>query len=67
MTVLTVGGDDPVACLEHGNDADCDRFLAIIEMQKAADLFLGIELGANTFKMADADHLPQQFQRMRPR
>ena len=44
MAVLAIGGDDAVALLQHRDDADGDRLLAVIEMQKAANLLLRVEL-----------------------
>ena len=67
MAVLAIGGDDPVALLQHRDDADGDRLFAVIEMQEAADLFLRVELRALVLEAADADHLLQQIQRMCPR
>ncbi len=44
--------------------ADGDRFLAVVEMQKSADLLLGVELRATILELPDAQHLPQQRQRV---
>ena len=57
--MLAVGRDDPVTFLQHRDDADGDRFLAVIKVQEAPDLFLGVELGALVLEAADADHLLQ--------
>ena len=67
MAMLAVGRDDPVALLEHRDDADGDRLLAVIEMQEASDLLLGVELGAFVLEPANADHLLQQVEHMRAR
>ena len=62
VPVLAIGGDDPVALFQHRDDADGDRFLAVVEMQKPADLLLRVEFGAFVLEPADADHLLQQIQ-----
>ena len=58
VPVLAIGRDDPVALFEHRDDADRDRFLAVVEMHEASDLLLRVELRALVLEAADADHLP---------
>jgi len=64
--VLAISRHNPVALLQDRYHTDCDRLLAVIEMQKSANLLQGVELGALFLKAADADHLLQEFQRVRP-
>jgi hypothetical protein len=61
MAVLAVGGDKAVARLEHWNDSGGDRFFAVIEVEKAADLLLRVEFGAFLLEAADADHVTQEI------
>jgi hypothetical protein len=63
--MLAVGGDDPVVGAQHRDDAGGDRLLAVIEMQEAADLLLGVELGAFVLEPPDADHAGEQVEHMR--
>src|SRR6516164_1226589 len=67
VPVIAVGGNDPVALLEHRNDADSDCFLPIIKVQESPDLLLSIEFGAFILEAADADHLLQKIERVPPR
>ena len=66
MAVFAIGADDPVLIGQNGNDACRDRLFPVIEMQETADLFLRVKLGAALFEPADADHVAQQHQNMRP-
>jgi hypothetical protein len=61
LPVLPVGCDDPVALLQHGNDANRDGLLPIVQVKKAADLLLSIEFGALILELTDADHLLQEI------
>ena len=67
LPMLPIGRDDPVALLQHGDDAHRDRLLSVVKVKKAADLLLGVEFGALVLELTDADHLLQQVQRMLPR
>ena len=67
VAMLPVGRDDPIALLQHRNDADRDRLLAIVKVQKPPDLLLGVELRALVLEAADADHLLEQIERVRAR
>ena len=64
MAMLAIGGDDPVARLEHRDDTDRHRLLSVIEMQEASDLLLGVKLGTFVLEPANADHVPQQVERV---
>src|SRR5512144_998038 len=57
MRVLAIGCDNTVALFQDRDDTDSDRFLAIIDMQEPADLFLRVKLNAFAFEATDADHL----------
>ena len=65
--MLSIGGDDAIALFKHGNDPGRDRFLAVIEVEEAANLFLRVEFGAFLLEAADADHEPQEIEHMRTR
>ncbi len=61
--VVAVGRDQSVLRPTGGRDACADGLLPNVEMQKAADLSLLIELGGTFFDAADEYHLmvhPQQ-------
>ena len=57
MAVLAVGGDDRVVRRERLHHADRDSLLADVQVQEAADLRRGVELGALLLEAADAQHL----------
>jgi hypothetical protein len=62
--MLTVSGDDGVFGRERLHHPDRDRFLAVVQMQEAADLRGTIEFGALSLKPSNADHLVQELARM---
>ncbi len=64
MAVLSVGRDDRVASVQGTHRADGDRFLADVEMEKAADLLLLVELAGFLLQAADSDHLPEEIEQM---
>ena len=57
MRMITIAGDDLVACLRHRLQADHNRFLSNIEMAKTANLSHCIDLAAALFKTANARHI----------
>src|SRR6516162_2986992 len=65
VTVFTIGGNDPVIILEHRDHTYRNRFLPIIQMEKASNFFLCIKLCAFVLEPANPDHLPQQLLNMR--
>src|SRR5208283_2956564 len=67
MPVFAVSRYNPVAPLQHRDDSDGDRLLAIVEMQKSTNLSLRVKLGAFVLKAPDADHLREEIQVVRPR
>ena len=60
VTVFAVGGDQAIPLLQNGDHTGGDRLLPVIEMQKPADLLLGVEFGAFVLELADPDHIAQQ-------
>jgi hypothetical protein len=64
VAVLTVGGDDGVFGRQRLHHPDRDRFLAVLQMQEAADLRGTVEFGAFALKPSNANHLLQELQRM---
>src|SRR5260370_35387085 len=67
MTVIWIRGDDRVAGLEGRLHADGDRFLADVEMAKAADQAHAVHLPGALFETPDQQHVPikmQQFLRL---
>jgi hypothetical protein len=56
--VVTIGRDDVVPFLAGGDGADCHGFLPDVQVEKAADFSLLIELGRALFKQANQHHLP---------
>ena len=63
--MFTIGRNDSISLLKHRNHADGDGLLAIIEMEKASDLLLRIELGTFVLEPTNADHLFQEIELMR--
>lgn len=64
VTVLAIGAHDPIVGVEKRNDPHCHGFLAIVQMQEAADLLLGIQFGALVLEPPDADHPGEQVDGM---
>ena len=64
LAVLAIGRDDGVLGRKRLHDADRNRLLAIIEVQKAEDLLRLVQLDAFRLEMPDADHLAQQMMQM---
>ena len=66
MPVFAIGGDNAVGLGQHRDDARRDRLFSIIEVQEAADFFLGVEFGAFVLEFAHPYHVREQLQHMRP-
>jgi hypothetical protein len=64
VSMLTVGCDDGVLCLEGLHHTDRDRLFADIEMEEAANLLSRVEFCASLFEAADPHHLLQQCERV---
>src|SRR6516164_3850272 len=62
MSVFAICRDNPITLLQHRDDSDRDRLLAIIEVQESADFLLCVEFSTFILETADADHLLQQIQ-----
>src|SRR5450830_1966995 len=59
MAVLAVGGDDVVFRLEYAQGAGGHRLFANIQVQKAANFLLTVQLGRLFLHAADAQHVGQ--------
>ena len=66
VAVLAIRRDDGVLRRQRLHHADGDRLLADVEVQEAADLAGAVELRALLLEAADAQHLVQQVERVRP-
>ena len=64
LTVLAIGRHDVVVFPERMHRADAYGLFADVEVQEPADLLFRIELRALFLEPADADHIPQQLERM---
>ena len=58
MAMVAIGGDDRVAVLEGGLDADNHRLLPDIEVAVAADQPHAVHLPGALLKAADQQHVP---------
>src|SRR5271169_5223648 len=65
MAMFTIGRNDSISLLKNRDHADRDGLLAIIEMEKASNLLLRVELGAFVLEPSNADHLFQEIELMR--
>ncbi|KAL0921236.1 hypothetical protein M5K25_008292 [Dendrobium thyrsiflorum] len=63
VDVVAVGTDNGVACGEEPNEARGDRFLAIVEVDKAKHLAAVVHLGAHVLERAPQHHVFVQIQR----
>src|SRR3974390_3449299 len=62
MSVLPICRHNPIALIQHRDDSDCDRLLAIIEVHEPADFLLRVEFSTFVLETTDSDHLLQQIQ-----
>jgi hypothetical protein len=61
MAVIAVSGDNLIALFEVGLHADHNRFLADIEMAKAANKAHAVKLSRLFFKAPDQQHVGVEF------
>ena len=57
MAVLAVSGNHPVILAKNRDHSNRDCLFAVVEVEEAADLLLGVKFGALVLEVANADHL----------